>query len=244
MEEERRREMFAYYDEGAGEYDRLYAGKSASSVLEPGAYVNDAKAIAEMACAFGAGHVVDIGCGTAYWLPYYARNCDKISLFDQAPAMLRQARRRAETLGILGKCCLVQGDLFEHAFGNDAFDSAVAAFVISHLACEEERVFFAKLRHALKAGGAFLMIDSVWNEARSEVRCKVGYQQRQLSDGRTFSIFKRYFDGRDVEDLFRRHRFGLVSWYTGGAFFAVVGRKQAQEDGSQRPGSVPFFRER
>jgi len=227
MEEKRRREMFAYYDEGAGEYDSLYAGKSASSVLEPGVYVKDVKTIAEMASAFGAGHVVDIGCGTAYWLPYYAHNCDKITLFDQAPAMLRQARQRAETLGILEKCRLVQGDLFVYVFDKDAFDSAVAAFVISHLESEEERVFFAKLRRALKSTGSFLMIDSAWNEARSPVRSKAGYQQRQLSDGRTFRLFKRYFDGRDVEDLFRRHRFGLVSRYTGGAFFAVVGQKQA-----------------
>jgi len=222
-----RRELFSYYDEGAGEYDSLYAGKSASSVLEPAVYVKDVKAVAETASAFGAGHVVDIGCGTAYWLPYYAQNCDKITLFDQAPAMLRQARERAETLGILEKCRLVQGDFFEHVFDNDAFDSAVAAFVISHLECEEERLFFAKLRRALKPSGSFLIIDSAWNEARSPVRSKMGYQQRQLCDGRTFSIFKRYFDGRDVEDLFRRHRFGLVSRYTGGAFFAVVGQKQA-----------------
>ena len=52
--------------------------------------------------------------------------------------MLRQARRRAEGLGIAAKCRFRKGDFLEEEMGEGAFDGMIAGFVVSHLEPREE----------------------------------------------------------------------------------------------------------
>lgn len=42
------------------------------------------------------GRLLDLACGTAYWLPHYAANCPRITLFDQSDRMLAEARAEGE----------------------------------------------------------------------------------------------------------------------------------------------------
>ena len=85
-----------------------------------------------------------------------------------------------------------------------------------------EKVFFERLKGILKANPQFMLIDSVWNERRQRYREKEGIQERVLSDGRLFKVYKRYFEKRDVEEMLKRYGFRMESCYVGDALIAAV----------------------
>lgn len=216
------RETISYYDERAEEYEEIYLGKG-PAIPAPDAYKNDVTKISEMVLSFGRGHLIDIGCGTGFWLPYYAQNCSRITLVDQSEKMLSVCKRRVDKLGLKGKCHFVQGDFFEVTFEGYLFDSAFVGFFISHLTPTIERVFFKKLKRILKSGGQLMVIDSAWAIKRQQYRKKEGLQKRVLNDGRIFTIYKRYFDKFDIEEMFERYHFELELFYIGDVFLAVTG---------------------
>ena len=81
-----------------------------------------------------------------------------------------------------------------------------------------EREFFGKLKRILSAGGSVMVIDSVWNDTLRGERVRRGAQKRTLNDGRTFSIYKRYFEMTDIEKMFKQYRIELEGHYLGKAF--------------------------
>lgn len=217
--------MAFYYDERAREYDEIYVGKG-PAIPDPIAYQNDVKKVSEIASGFGRGHLIDIGCGTGFWLPYYSRNCSEITLIDQSEKMLSECKKRVDELGIKNKCNLVQGDFFETHFEDSSFDSTLTGFLISHLTIEQEKSFFVKLKKTLKPHGQLMLIDSAWSDKRKQFRKKEGMQDRVLNDGRVFTIYKRYFDKSNVEQIFEKHSFKLQSFYSGEVMLASVGEAE------------------
>jgi len=77
--------MLAYYNERAPEYEEAYTlGTGTASITEPDQIVR--------------GRIVDLACGTAFWLPHYAQHCRHMTLFDQSDNMLAEAREKATRL--------------------------------------------------------------------------------------------------------------------------------------------------
>jgi ubiquinone/menaquinone biosynthesis C-methylase UbiE len=221
-------EIASYYDERAREYDEIYQGKG-PAIPEPEVYKNDVKKISEFVSFFGNGHLIDIGCGTGFWLPYYCRNCSQITLLDQSEKMLSECKRRVDYLGLRNKCHFVKGDFFVVDFDNCLFDSVVIGFLVSHLTLEKEGSFFAKLKKILKPQAQLLLIDSVWSRKRLTHRKKEGIQERVLNDGRIFTIYKRYFDKSDIEGMFGRYGFNLLSYYMGDVMLVVMGEAESKK---------------
>lgn len=224
MDSKLEREMTSYYDERAEEYDEIYAGKG-PAIPVPNAYKGDVAEISEMVSAFGTGHLIDIGCGTGFWLPYYEGNCSKVTLIDQSERMLSVCRKRANEMGVQTKCRFIRGDFFAVALEDHLFDSAIVGFFLSHLSLERERTFFEKLRSILRPGAPLMVIDSAWSRKRERHRRKEGIQERILKNGRTFTIYKRYFNRSDLEGMLERYSFGQDSFHIGDVFLAVVGEK-------------------
>lgn len=222
MDNESTQEMMSYYDERAKEYDKIYIGEG-PAIPEPDLYKNDVKEISEMASTFGMGHLIDIGCGTGFWLPYYERNCSRITLIDQSEKMFSESEKRVDRLGLKHKCHFVQGDFFEVDLEDSSFDSAVVGFFISHLSLELEKAFFVKLKKILKPNARLMVIDGAWSRKRKQYRKKEGLQKRVLNDGRIFTIYKRYFDKSDTKKMFKRYLFKLESSHIGDVFLAVIG---------------------
>jgi ubiquinone/menaquinone biosynthesis C-methylase UbiE len=215
-------EIRAYYDARAQEYDEIYSGKG-PAIPDQDAYKTDAAKISKLVSPFGKGSLIDIGCGTGFWLPHYAPNCSRITLIDQSEKMLSKCRTKIDKLRLTNKCNLIRGDFFDVAFGDYSFDSALVGFFISHLSFEREQTFFKKLGNILKPDAQLMLIDSAWSRKRQQHRKKEGIQERVLNNGRIFNLYKRYFDKADIEAIFNRYQFKLLSLYMGDVFLAAQG---------------------
>jgi ubiquinone/menaquinone biosynthesis C-methylase UbiE len=174
---------------------------------------------------FGRGRMLDLACGTGYWLPCYAARCSQITLVDQAPGMLHECRKKIAALDAGDRTTCVQSDVFDHPFASAAFDSALVGFLISHLTDDEEHRLFDLLRSTLDPGGRFLILDSAWSVERARFNAKVERQVRQLDDGTRFEIFKRYLDRQDI-DRWAAYGVATTVEHVGTAFVAVSGRVQ------------------
>ncbi len=220
--------MMSYYDARAPEYNEIYVGKGPASIPNPALYKNEAKVTIRIVSTFGTGRLIDIACGTGYWLPCYARNCSRITLIDQSEKMLSECRKRIDELKLGEKCDLVRDDFFKASFENTLFDSALVGFLLSHLSSQEEETFFRKLRRILNPNSQLMVIDSTWSKRRQQYRQKEGVQERALNDGRTFAIYKRYFSKSDIEETLFRHHFRLDSYWEGDAWFVAMCNKSAK----------------
>ena len=216
--------MLAYYDERAPEYEEAYTrGTGTASITEPDLFKAEALLLAGIVGRMARGRIMDLACGTAYWLPHYAQNCDHMTLFDQSDNMLAEARGKATRLGVLDRCDFVLGDFFDREFGEHVFDTVLVGFFLSHLSEVQETRLFDALRTMLKAGGRFLILDSAWSAERAKFNRKVERQSRQLNDGTLFEIYKRYCDQDDISGWADAYGVTRRIEHFGQAFYAVSG---------------------
>ena len=216
--------MFVYYNERAPEYEEAYTlGTGTASIRHPEVFKAEARVLEGIVARVVHGNVMDLACGTAYWLPHYAARGSRITLFDQSDRMLAEARAKASGLGILGRCGFVQGDFFGHDFALHSHDSALVGFFLSHLTEAQEFALFDALQTLLAPAGRFLILDSAWSPERAKFNSKVERQPRQLTDGTPFEIYKRYCDRNDISRWARVHNAELRIEHFGPAFFAVSG---------------------
>jgi ubiquinone/menaquinone biosynthesis C-methylase UbiE len=220
-DDELRRGMMSYYSERANGYDAIYLGKG-HVTIDPDVYKRDVANVSKMISGFGKGYLIDIACGTGFWLSHYARNCVQITFLDQSERMLAKCKDRVEDLRMTDRSLFIQGDFFDTALETRKYDCALVGFLLSHLTFEQEQVFFGKLKEILKTNSQFMFIDSVWNKRREQWRAKEGIQERILNYGRAYRIYKRYFEGSDVDQMFKRYGFGIKSYYVGEAFIAAT----------------------
>src|SRR5688572_12399894 len=224
MDPQLRQWMLAYYNERAPEYEEAYTlGTGTASIPDPEVFKAEARVLEGVVARVARGSLMDLACGTAYWLPHYSANCSPITLFDQSERMLAEARAKASGLGILDRCDFVQGDFFAHDFAPNCRDTALVGFFLSHLTEAEEGVLFDALRRVLHPGGRFLILDSAWSLERAKFNRKVERQPRQLTDGTPFEIYKRYCDRDDISRWAREHDAELSIEHFGPAFYAVSG---------------------
>lgn len=213
-------EIMSYYNERAEEYDEIYMGKG-HVTLDSSVYLKDVIKASEMASHFGNGHLLDIACGTGFWLLSYYRNCSEITLFDQSEKMLQECKKRVEERGIMHSTHFIQGNFLHVELEPLTFDSAFVGFLLSHLTLEQEKIFFLNLKKVLKPHGQLMVIDSVWNNERQKYTKKEGIQKRVLNNGRTFKIYKRYLEKSDIERMCK-YSFTVRFCHIGKAFIVAV----------------------
>ena len=169
MSDPANQELFTYYNERAPEYEAFYAGEFPTGPRSPALYKADTRAIQQLLPHYVKGKCLDIACGTGFWLPYYHASCSAVTLIDQSDGVLMECRNKIETLGIREKTNVIRGDVFKDTPSNHIYDSALAGFLISHFKDEELVNFFSILKGALRPGGRFIIIDSVWGpEAKTQ----------------------------------------------------------------------------
>jgi ubiquinone/menaquinone biosynthesis C-methylase UbiE len=218
-----RQSMLRYYDKRAPEYDEAYLlGTGTSSIRDANVFQREARLLEEVVERTAAGRIIDLACGTGYWLQYYVQHGSQVTLVDQSASMLNECRKRVATLGVADRCSLVQADVLEHDFG--VHDFALVGFLLSHLDDEQESFLFRTLERVLGRAGRFLILDSAWSPQRARFNTKTEHQTRRLNDGTSFEIYKRYFDRADVAAWAGRHRIATSIEHFGAAFVAVSGQ--------------------
>ena len=87
--------MLAYYNERAPEYEEAYTlGTGTSSIRNPEVFTAEARALAAVVERHVHGRVIDLACGTGFWLPSYAAHSTHVTLFDQSDRMLDECRKK------------------------------------------------------------------------------------------------------------------------------------------------------
>jgi len=223
MDSDLKQSTFDYYSARAPEFDDVYTGLGPASIANREVYREEAIRLEGIVGRVCSGALLDVACGTAYWLTGYAGNCKSITLFDQSEEMLAAAMKRAGEAGAAQKVTTVRGDALELDVGDSRFDCALVAFLVSHLTDDQETRLFLRLKRVLKPGGTVLLMDSSWSLEREMVRAKEGEQERTLSDGRTFRVYKKYLDREDIAAVKKRHGLDLSIEHYGQVFFAARG---------------------
>jgi ubiquinone/menaquinone biosynthesis C-methylase UbiE len=228
MDADLRHSMLRYYDERAPEYEEAYVlGTGTASMPDPSVFRTEARQLATIVERCASGRLIDLACGTGYWLPHYAERCRRITLFDQSTRMLNECRKKITELGIADRCSLVCGDFFDHAFDPRAYDCALAGFFLSHLTEAQEPLLFEALERMLDSSGRFLILDSAWSLERARFNAKAERQERRLNDGTCFEIYKRYAGLDDIAAWAKTYGVTTSVEHFGTAFFAVSGRFSA-----------------
>lgn len=222
METSVKTSMLEYYDVHADDYDRVYSGQfSGSELVGSDAYPEDTAALQEVIQRSCSGTLLDVPCGTAFWLPAYSSRVERAVLIDQSDRMLAKARSRATDLGLDARCTFLQGNVLSHPWDPDSFDTMLVGFFLSHTDEPDEKAFFGQIRRGLKRGGSVVILDSIWNTQRAQSKPKEAIVRRSSKDGRRFDVYKRYFDASDIVETTERYGFRATVLHAGRAFIAA-----------------------
>lgn len=136
------------------------AGEPETYELENAALARDGRLDAALfdVAPWDGRRLVDIGCGTGFWLPLYAdRACDVIGV-EPDPALLALAERRVHRVGNIE----VLAGSAEHLPVDDGSADIVHARFAYFFGSGCERGL-AEVRRILAPGGTFIAIDNSWS---------------------------------------------------------------------------------
>ena len=218
------RELVAYYEARAPEYDDWY--------LRRGRYehgpIHDAAWNAELDAAGRwlddlpiAGRIVELAAGTGWWSPLLASK-GELWMYDAAEAPLARARER-----------LVAHRLRAHLHVRDAWaepdgepaDALFAGFWLSHVERARTPAFLELAASWLAPGGRIALIDSLPDPRSGAVDHEAPAQDRsvrRLADGREFSIVKVYRSSDEIAAALTDAGFHDVDVTTTGRFFVLA----------------------
>jgi ubiquinone/menaquinone biosynthesis C-methylase UbiE len=214
--------MLVYYNERASEYEEAYTvGTGTASITDPTVFTTEIGVLERIVRDFGSGHLLDLACGTGYWLPLYIGNCSRVTLFDQSERMLSECELKVRRLAGADRCSLVRGDIFDFDFAAGAYDCALVGFLLSHTSEAQEHRVMQVLRNTLRPGAGFLILESAWTDVRARFNQKVERQTRRLNDGTQFQIYKRYISREDIGAWERKYGLRTTIEHFGEALCAV-----------------------
>ena len=98
---------------------------------------------------------------------------------------------------------LLHADFFDSELKGAGFDSAVLGIILSYFRRDEDKRLFDLLNQLITPREHILIIDSLWDEKRSNYHNKKGFEERTLNDGRKYLMFKRYLDKADIVRILR-----------------------------------------
>jgi SAM-dependent methyltransferase len=216
-----------YYDARAAEYDEWWTRQGRYA---RGAEV-DAQWFREQAVLYAAldqldlsGHVLELACGTGNWTLPLSHRAARLTAVDGSLEMLRLNRARV----LSDRVTYVQADLFAWEPA-EAYDAAVFCFWLSHVPEERLDPFLAKVRRAVRPGGAVFFADSSPDPLGTSTDQPLSdgdgtVMTRRLNDGRQFRIVKRYDEPRTLTERFAACGLELEIRRTGRFFIFGAGR--------------------
>jgi demethylmenaquinone methyltransferase/2-methoxy-6-polyprenyl-1,4-benzoquinol methylase len=163
-----------YYDLRAPEYDEWWLGAARD---RPGWDEELSTAMVAVA-ALPPARTLDVACGTGYLTQ---RLPGEVVGLDQSARMLAEARAR------LPATTFVQGDALALPFADGDFGRVFASYFYCHLVEDERARFVAEAR---RVASELVVLGSRHEAGEWAER----WEERRLSDGSTWPVFKRVFE--------------------------------------------------
>jgi ubiquinone/menaquinone biosynthesis C-methylase UbiE len=194
--------MKAYYERRASEYDDAYLGEGVYS--DRGQNPEELRALERTISDLPPTKVLDVGCGTGF-LTRHLRG--EVVGLDQSEKMLKMARERVP------RATFVRGDALDLPFPDASFERVFAANLYGLLHRAERDRFLAE---AKRVAPELVVVETA--PALAEGKQSEGWEERLLTDGSRYRIYRRYFTARDlVEEIG-----GGEILFEGGWFVAVL----------------------
>jgi SAM-dependent methyltransferase len=216
------RDLVAYYDARAPEYDDWYLrrGRYSHGPIHDAAWNTELDMAGRWLDSLPiGGEIVELAAGTGWWSPLLAEK-GELSLYDAAEAPLERARER-----------LVAHRLRAHLHVRDAWaapdrqvDALFAGFWLSHVPRGRLDEFLALARAWLRPGGTFAFIDSLPDAQSGAADLPAPHDDesvRRLADGREFRIVKVYYEPEELGAALLRAGFASAQVATTGRFFML-----------------------
>ncbi|MDP6446765.1 MAG: class I SAM-dependent methyltransferase [Pirellulaceae bacterium] len=194
-------EQRAYYRARAPEYDQAFERRGR---YDRGSEAN-AKWFAgldeirdELTAFRPFGDVLEIACGTGNWTSQLAQHATRVVAMDGSPEMLRIAKAKTSEKNVEW----LEANVFGFQLPR-RFDVVFFGFWISHVPASRFGSFWETVRIALKPDGRVFFFDTMPNAMGGAVgqqppRTGTDDEQRELDDGRSFTIVKRYFTPESI----------------------------------------------
>jgi SAM-dependent methyltransferase len=179
-------ELADYYRNRAGEYDAVYDKPERQEDL--------ARLRTLLPPLVRGRAVLEVAAGTGYWTTALSTTAASVLATDVNEETLAIARTRSYGPG---EVRFQTADAYDLGAVEGRFDAIFAGFFWSHVLRADVRRFVAGLRERLEPGGVLILADNRYVEGSNYPITRTTdegdtYQNRQLSDGRSFEVLKNF----------------------------------------------------
>ncbi len=174
--------MKAYYHARALEYDDCWLGRGGFADRDRPDWKEELDELRLVVESLPPVRTLDVACGTGFLTRHLQG--DIVGL-DQSETMLEIARGQAP------EATFVHGDALSLPFQDGEFDRLFTSYFYCHLE-EPERVRF--LAEARRVADELVIVGTRWREGEELTRT----EERVLSDGSRWEVFKRVFVPEDL----------------------------------------------
>ena len=159
--------------------------------------------------------ILELACGTGLWTRELAQHTGHLTALDAAPEMLEINRANVNDCRVR----YATANLFEWE-PDETYDLVFFAFWLSHVPQAQLDFFLQRVRRALKPGGLLWIVDKP-RGTRNVIPTQDNLQSRTLTDGRTFTIVKEYYDPAELAARLTALGCTNIETITGDFFFRL-----------------------
>jgi ubiquinone/menaquinone biosynthesis C-methylase UbiE len=190
----------AYYDRRAQEYDDWWLGEGLFAGRDRPGWNDERRELQELIARLPPLRTLDVGCGTGFLTRHLQ---GEVVGLDASERMLEVARGQAPNARF------VRGDALALPFDDNSFDRVFTSYFYCHLEDAERERF---LDESQRVAPELVVVASVPGEGDRLAR----WEDRQLQDGSSWTVYKRVFTG----DQLARELGGEIVFE--GGWFVVV----------------------
>jgi SAM-dependent methyltransferase len=190
-------EQVAYYQARAGEYDEWWLRRGRYALppeLERRWFEDVAEAEGALREFAPTGRVLELACGTGLWTQHLVGYAEHVTAVDASPEVIELNRARLAGAPV----SYVVADVFEWQPPAASYDVVAFTYWLSHVPDDRLDAFWSGVRTALRPGGRVFLVDSSPYPASAPQPAGGRAERRQLNDGRSFSVSKRYWAASEL----------------------------------------------
>jgi 2-polyprenyl-3-methyl-5-hydroxy-6-metoxy-1,4-benzoquinol methylase len=198
-------QQLEYYRARAAEYDEWWLRRGRydrGADLNALWFAEAAEVEAEFDTLGLRGRILELAGGTGIWSQKLLRYADQLTVLDASAEVLaiNEARLRSERVRY------IQADVFDWR-PSEHFDVVFFSFWLSHVPQSKLQAFWHLVRTSLAPQGRVVFVDSQKEPtatASDQPLSDSSVMVRRLNDGRTFAIYKFFYDPADLQRRLER----------------------------------------